>query len=120
MTTAPLISRLVEAKEGSRALSDEVLEALGYKMFQDWNGWGWIAPDGTKHSPGLRFDPTRSLDDAVELVPEGWFWSVSDIGEAWIGTHLGPNQPIKYEGKGATPALALVMAILKAMETEGG
>lgn len=133
MTNAALIAKLESAKEGSRALSDEVLEALGYKVMREWNGWRWLKPGGNRVQT---FDPTRNLQDAVDLVPEGTSWSVEFErensfphleGRGWTETtrYMGvlenrvePQFP--YEEFGATPALALVIAILKAVEAKDG
>ena len=117
---AALISELEAAKEGSRALSDEVLTAC--------DAWertavGEIFPD-----------PTGNLQDAVDLVPEGWGGcrvieertgrgrafigpaGAAPSGQAWAGYEVKNGEPINI----ATPALALSIAILKAMETADG
>ena len=81
MTNATLIARLEEAKEGSRALSKGVLRALDYRMAAD--GKCWMAENGSRISQ--KSDPTRNLQDGVDLVPEGKGWGVDvdDLIEAW-------------------------------------
>lgn len=70
-----LIQRLADGP-GSRELSDEVLLACGWErqkhgpMYFRWhspNGRGFEGTD-IQYRP----DPTRSVDDALALVPEGW------------------------------------------------
>ena len=110
-----LIKRLEEAKEGSRALSDEVLTALemtgkGALRRKDWDALG------KSHIYVGLYDPTGNLQDAVDLVPEGSGWGVDcdDFIEAWVGH--GDDEDAWGHGK--TAPLSLCIAILKAMETE--
>ena len=120
-----LITKLEAATEGSRALSDEVLLTCGWQRsnHQDRRSCYWTSPDGRTHS--RRPDPTRSLDDAVTLVPEGWLWSV---GVQNTHKRTGPSAFIwKPDVKAqfieaATPALALCIAALKArlVQAEAG
>ena len=77
-TMTDLLSRLQQASEGSRELSDEMLLACGWKIGE---GSWFIDPSGSKFLPDDRPDPTRSLDDAVALVPEGWNRKV--IANCW-------------------------------------
>lgn len=129
MTNAALIARLEKAKEGTRALSDEVLRASGWTTQPGWNdGTNWISPDGSEHgdSADSRPDPTTSLDDAVALVPEGLYWSIgwhTSTGNLLAKSVLwppgpwpGPNEG--WRGEHKEPAMSFSIAILKAMETE--
>ena len=118
MTNAPLISRLEEAKEGSRELSNMILLALG------WRERGGrarflthfaVSPDGAEIPWGDHPDPSRNLQAAVDLVPEGLPWDMESAGIVEMGTDNGP-----VEGIAATPALALCVAIIKAMEAGDG
>lgn len=121
-----LIARLEAATEGSRELSDEVLRACGWTT--DWLAEGSLHP--TWHAPGcwpkgsiVRPDVSRSLDDALALVPEGW--RITVIGSTftgspsprwrWLFQRFGLSGGEPY-GEAATPALALCAAILRAME----
>ena len=109
MTNAALISELEASPEGTRALSDKMLTAC--------DAWertavGEIFPD-----------PTRNLQDAVDLMPEGCGYVVSDgdwstarASVGWKNTSVAFDAP-KFDVRAATPALALVIALLKAMET---
>ena len=120
MTNAALISELVDAKEPSRALSDEVLLALGWTCRNGRWCRDWDAP-GKPYLRARRYHPTGNLKDIADLVPEGEWWSLSvnlddrEICEAEVGGCSGDNQ-----GLAPTPALALSISILKAMETEDG
>jgi len=113
MTNAALIAKLEKAEEGSRALSDAMLTAC--------DAWertavGEIFPD-----------PTRNLQDAVDLVPERWGWLVEvwQRAESWAQIVQRPKNSVKpsgiFEGAEAkSPALALSIAILKAVEAGDG
>lgn len=124
MTRADLIEALiarVEAAEGpSRELDAEIARATGWTTYPV--GW-WLAPDKTSHTEPPRY--SESLDAAAALVPEGHNWSLDvllrDGNEArtFYGAH--PNE-IDTEATGATPALALTAAALRArmaMQMEG-
>jgi len=125
MTNAALIARLVEAKEGSRALSDEVLVALGMTGKGTLRRKDWDAT-GKTHIYVGRYDPTGNLQDAVDLVPTGYGYVVSDgdwstarASVAWKNTSVAFASP-KFDVRAPTPALALSIAILKAMEAGDG
>lgn len=110
-----LITRLEQAKEGSRELSDEVLLALGWKTgigtHADFTKFH--APDGSPASRD-RPDPTTNLQDAVDLVPERHPWTLDSIGIVEMGSTTG--KPV--EGIARTLALAMCIAILKVQEAE--
>ena len=126
MTNAALIARLEKAEEGSRALSDEVLVALGwtrsskatvaYTSGGDRRVDGWGDPSGVWYglSANSRPDPTENLQDTVDLVPDGHPWTLDSIGIVEMGTTTG--KPV--EGIATTLAVAMCIAILRAMETE--
>ena len=66
---------------------------------------------------------TASLDDAVTLVPDGWYWRAGH-GVLWPGwAHLNVKHPDhcdygdEHTAHAETPALALCAAALKARET---
>ena len=91
-SNAALIEKLVEAKEGSRALSKGVLRALGYRMTAD--GKGWMAANGSRISQ--KSDPSRNLQDAVDCVPEGLYWSIgwhTSTGDLLAKSVLWPPGP---------------------------
>ncbi len=64
---AALISELEAAEEGSRKLSDEVLLALGWRIGEPRRAW---APNREFHFSDQIPDPSRNLQDGVNLVPE--------------------------------------------------
>ena len=126
---AELVTELEQANEGDRELSDQVLRALGWKLKQlslsPPGMHGWQAPDGKW--PGDPPDPTRSLDDAVDLVPEGMGWSIEDTGygliyrKAKIEGEAG--HPILAETNGyggIAPSIGICILILKAVEAGDG
>ena len=115
---AALIAKLEAAAEGSRWLSDRVLEAVG-----------WAPPDGAKlwmpHAEPERPDPSRSIDDGVALVPEGYAWFVESEDRSTVTEKIRPCASVWKLGGyctinetafAATPALALSIAALKAQE----
>jgi hypothetical protein len=135
-----LISRLESAAEGSRELSDDVLLACGWEKTFDGVACDYWAPP---HTAGRvysdnRPSPTESVDDALELVPEGWTWcgsgydedggysDTTDFRKPYMciagpmeergGDFYEPPEPHRetHEARAATPALALCAAILRA------
>lgn len=126
MTNAALIARL-KAEGGSRALSDRVLLALGWKTglgtHVDRDKWH-PPPDSLHLGVGIwRPDPTRDLQAAVALVPSKWGWSIEGTGGGLIyrkekveGEH---GHPILAETDGGRPPpIGMCILILNAMETE--
>lgn len=116
---ADLISRLESAAEGSRGWSDEVLLALGW--WQSSRGV-WRGPDNIVAE--RRPDPTRSVDDALSLVPgrneHGLEWRIKmerkPCGTWWA--MLREHAKDGWDAMAATPALALCAAILRAKEAK--
>ncbi len=129
MTNAALVAKLEQAQEGSRALSDEVLLALGWTTQPGWDeGTNWISPEGNEHgdSADSRPDPTCSQGDAVDVVP---------VFHAYVELHIEPiidgcdrvcmaqiriDNDTRHVGTSATPALALSAANVKAVEAGDG
>lgn len=59
---------------------------------------------------------TASLDAALTLVPEGWFWQVGQGNHAWAAVYENPIAPsMRVDPIAATPALALCSASLQAI-----
>lgn len=125
MTDIPtLISMLEKAEAGSRELDAEIGIAAGFAERRKGNVYKlseagstlelyWPAPFST------------SLDAAValvELLLPGQEWSVGsnqpDIGEPWARIRTAPLRSL--EESAATPALALCLALLKALEARDG
>ena len=122
---ADLIARLEASPAGSRALSDEALLAVGFVR------WGdpahpltvkWRAPNGTEFAGGNQPDPSRSIDDALKwMVPEGWWWVLnSGLSQHGVATALlgqeGAGMGNQIEARGHSPALAITIASLNALE----
>jgi hypothetical protein len=100
-----LIAKLEAATEGSRELDAEINGALFGKRL--------ARPVDVAGGPPQY---TTSLDAALSLVPEGYAFSVTD--GARNRANVWKLSPIKEipppYSKGATPALALVIAALRA------
>ena len=125
MTLADLIARVESAKGPDRELDRDILIAVrGMRETvpgeYDLDGWTHTT-EGDERVPAFP-SPTASLDAARSLVPEGWFWTVSERA-----TPLGPgtgeghvhngrwHMSGHYRGAdvfGHTPALALCAAAL--------
>ena len=138
------MTNLETATVGTRELDDEVLLACGWRTltseemraqdidvyYQDF----WIRPeDEATGKISKPLSPSRSVDDALMLVPEGYGWSVkvggrneNEVGgityegRVWLFWNEGDNPLSKGSGSvhafAATPALALCAAILKAAQ----
>lgn len=107
-----LASRVEAAEAGSFDLDKAILAALGYT----WRGMAYWYHDDTHTWPGS-VTLTRSIDAALQLVPEGWDW----LREAWDTMTVYPERDrdsIDHDrdctGKAATPALAICAAALRA------
>ena len=127
---AALIAELEQEKEGSRALSDEVLRALGWITVVVGGHEIWNSPDGKLRLAAQfdRPDPTQNLQDAADEAERcSYDWEVGKwiqsagkiVGDAQVWPS-GDDDALPTGGKAWSPALALSAAILKAMETEGG
>jgi hypothetical protein len=115
-----LIARVI-AGPGSRELSDEVARALGWRTWNGSNVICWQLGNGTvhwHHAP----DYSQSIDAAVTAIPAGWRWSAGNdhsysdpLISCWA--RVFPAREM-YKGTGnqygATPMLALCVAILRA------
>lgn len=124
-----LIARLEAAEVGSRELGHDVLLSLGWHRDQIGNFYGplyqWSSPD---HSPHLiRGDednlpnPALSLDAALALaerVLPGWQIGMWTTKQNAVGSVLRADGGA-FDATSSTPALALVIAILRAKQGEG-
>ena len=102
MTRDELIAALADAEGGSREFSDEMLLACGKTI-----------PLGKK-----RPHPTRSLDDAVALVPNGAEISLTNlygVAHAEVGLNFEEG-PKHGRHEGGNLKLALCIAILKSLD----
>ena len=93
---AALIYELEHVKKGSPELDVAVYAALGHDLLV----------------PIPRC--TRNLQDIVDLVSEGRWWSVGSSQTGFVAC-LNRRKTSEY---GPTPALALCIAVLKAKEAE--
>ena len=122
MRLKELIFELERAEKGSGELSDEMLLACGWKHLPD--GWMHNSDRTRRYSYKERPDPTRSLDDAVALIPEEcavelhWkaFGHPKDRGPEAFSVLYGES----YETRrchARKPALALCIAVLKFLDS---
>ncbi len=130
--TNSLLQRLHAAPSGSRALSDEVLLALGWTHTDKGQETWWSAPeprlyDGAMCRPiyedEARPHPSFSVDDALSLVPEGWVWTLEE-DSAWLRCLADNDEGVaEYQGGlngrgGKCTALALCIALIQAHEAK--
>lgn len=118
-----LIRRLEEAKEGSRELSLEFLRAITgepWRFCLDGEAVIW-----DKYGPGESGNPVRSLEDfttnlhdAASAVPEGYGWQAGSRGVAKVWRLDDVIHPIAGGHHPDQPAIALCIAILRAMEAK--
>ena len=117
MTRAELIELLERAEEGSRELDNFIrIYHVGFDPDSLPTHWPAIG-DGTPHY-------TTNLQDALQLVPEGYCWEASS-GHGSIMGRANPKASIwlpKDCRKGGTafaktPQLALCIACLRAQES---
>lgn len=131
MTLASLIERVEKAEAGSRELDAAVWAAAnGYELFEhDGAGWRYrMSPDDImRHERTGYISPyTTSLDAALALAER----VLPNIG-AWDVGHAYDAEPSHYArlvlvrdgdpevfGRAPTPALALVLAVLRAKAGE--
>lgn len=115
-----LISRLSAATGPSRELDAEIALANGWAHRTMPNGERyWRSPTGVICPQPLRY--TASIDAALTLVPEGYGFMLryheTAAGMRAICSLLGSNgDPDTWDVKAITPAIALVIACLKAKE----
>lgn len=128
-----LLAKLEQARAGSRELELEIALAIDHRASGGKPRWESIRA-GVKQEGREQFLSdslgyvhqipawTRSLDAALLLVPAGCGWSIDDTGYAIVTRSglgfLSEHGDDEFHGKGATPALALVIASLKARTPE--
>ena len=114
-----LLQRLHAAPSGSRELDLAVFEALGWKWRPNPIRGFLLLPDGSL-APDIA--PTRSVDDALSLVPEGWWRKLVQHNDGHGYASIGPTaETAKFRCEhAATPALALCIAILLSREVQDG
>lgn len=119
-----LIEALKAATEGSGPLDAEVLRAFGWTLRKTTIGTRhipkWCDPNGTlyQHAPA----PTRRIDDALLLVPDGLnIYVFRDCGSWFARTErFAQGEWVTVSSSGCcdeSPALAVCIAALKASVT---
>ncbi len=127
-----LIQRLERATEPSRELDGEIALAIGwtnpparYGMLEDERRSFWISPNEHPEAPWHSGPPffTGNTDAAWSLIPEGWAVAelkdrIPHYGRFYCHVRLWcPKNPAlgyRFVGNGATVALAVAIAGLKA------
>jgi hypothetical protein len=116
--TAPDIDGLVERLEKASG-PDRQLDGAIAMLIDDVPDWcRGPTTVGTYEHPkrgilnARRF--TESIDAAMTLVPEGWCWGLFDEPNAWLWPTATRDLLTGIQGKGATPAIALCIAALRA------
>jgi hypothetical protein len=112
LVTALELLRGDEPTELLAKLSRRLVEVLGFEGYPCEIGYGFTHPDGRHFGWGEYPDciglPLASIDGAVGLMPKGEWWRIGK-GQA-CSAEVGNNGFCD----GATPAIALCIAILKA------
>lgn len=140
-TLEALLARVLEGTGPDRELDAEIARALGWKPLyrDDYSKW-WppsAVADARERKRSILHHPTQplpmftaSLDAALTLVPEGYWWQIANGNRRYYdlqaGAELffagGPNRgDMAFSADAATPARALIAACIKArMEALGG
>ena len=116
-TQTDLLRRVREAVGPDRELDADIARWQGWTSRDtenDWHDLVWCRPDG---QPCPLRSYTASLDDALELVERarpGTWWSVSVDRTGGYEGRISAEGHLFIEEGLATPALALVAALLLA------
>jgi hypothetical protein len=121
VTIEEIIAALEKATVPDCELEYEVLLACGWNKTCVGHFYGplyrWSSPRFTHSYDQDRMpSPMQSLDMAILLVPEGRWWVLNSgvqTGSALAQVDAGKTWE-HFEGHGATPAIALCIAALKA------
>lgn len=110
-----LISKLEQAEEGSRELSDEIALAAGWETDKGW----WRAPGEAHYDSTMPPDFSRSLDAKLpgeNIVQVRRLTGGSGDGKRWEARHWDGKQ--RHYATAKTEPLARRAAALKAREGE--
>ncbi len=119
-----LVTRLEAAETGSRRLDFLIAQAIDPGNSAHWEGQFkriWATKEDKIDDIGLPHH-TTSIDAALTLVPEGWsgylaFETPSPGSDTVASARLFYTaEDPKYYGVAATPALALAIAAMKALQ----
>ena len=118
-----LVERIEAADVGSRELDGEIFTALGWSPVPNptnsmglLNRWQRAGARTSHEGPPMY---TKSIDDAVRLVPDGCQWRL-DSHYNMAGVFAYPVDPesgpycVEYAGESSNAALALCAAALRA------
>ena len=142
MADSELIEALEQATGHDRKLDDAIYLLAGFCLHKQSdltysgaqsdtgfdcicgaNSWGARGKHGERlHDRSKPY--TSSIDAAEKLVPEGWtihlWWRGGWPPEAKLWKHGKEPNPTDIEAEGATPAIALCIAALKARRASDG
>jgi hypothetical protein len=107
--TDPLLSQLEALTGPSHEIDAEIALANGWR--KNPGGLCWLQPDGRLYDFPPRY--TASIDAALTLAPADMSWQ---IGRGISGYYARMGKPHFFEVEGPTPAIALLIAIMKAKE----
>lgn len=121
-----LLTKLQEAKEGSRELDAALHEAITtFRPKRAGPGWRNENDFVIPVFPGFAILPayTTSLDAALALVGErlpGWRWAISEGARASLqkGPPALSRGSIPITAKHKSPAIAICIALIKALEKD--
>lgn len=119
-----LIARVEKASGPDRELGFEILLSCGWRRtcvgFFCGPIYHWSSPDGSlSYSEDGMPCPTRSIDAALTLLPEGLSVKMgNDYGPCWAGIWIKTNCNFSEFGRAATLPLALLAAILRARQAQ--
>lgn len=121
-----LIARLEAAEVGNRELDCEIARAMGWGVHNARRNGLWVVPFGEYDTcdPEAVFalgNYTTSLDAALALaerVLPGWQIGMWTTKQNAVGSVLRADGGA-FDATSSTPALALVIAILRAKQGEG-
>lgn len=118
-TLEDLLERVQAATEPSRSLDADITETLTPARVEGWkrDGDAWLSRPGNRIREPFHY--TRSIDYAAQLVaqllPEAkWDTSNHKGFDASVCAAIVWS-PASVDGEGATPALALLAALLKTL-----
>ena len=104
-----LLDRLKALTGPSREIDDRIAAAFGWTLVDEVECL-WRGPAGEiQQTPRY----TEDIHAALTLTRPGWSWDVGTQGERYYGQVRAPKF---IEAEGATPAIAILIAIMEAKE----
>lgn len=133
---AELIARVEGLQKPAQEVGMQVLLACGWSRtcVGHFYGplWYWSSPDNKvnfKEDDFRQYDPTASIDAVVALIEQTWpdkerrCWRLLDdwdTASAHAGTFVGDTYVSANASEAVNPALALLLAFLRALESSRG